>query len=214
MGTSTCPVCGKPIADTYARVVGFYTPVSSYQDGAQTRVQPAQVVRCADKERGYVMHVKGVIEEDFVNYKVPSMFINTCFCDFKCCTELGLDIGVCQNSPLAQSDTKEIADSVIYKHFTSNPIAKAVVIGGMEPMMQIGEVTALISLFRENGCTAPFVIYTGYYPSEISKELDALRPLGNIVVKFGRFIPNKPSRYDDVLGIELSSDNQFAERIS
>ena len=31
MGTSTCPVCGKPIADTYARVVGFYTPVSSYQ---------------------------------------------------------------------------------------------------------------------------------------------------------------------------------------
>ena len=27
----TCPVCGKPIADTYSRVVGFYTPVSGYQ---------------------------------------------------------------------------------------------------------------------------------------------------------------------------------------
>ena len=26
-----CPVCGEPVADTYARVVGFYTPVSSYQ---------------------------------------------------------------------------------------------------------------------------------------------------------------------------------------
>ena len=26
-----CPVCGEPAADTYARVVGFYTPVSSYQ---------------------------------------------------------------------------------------------------------------------------------------------------------------------------------------
>ena len=26
-----CPVCGKPVADTYARVVGFYVPVSSYQ---------------------------------------------------------------------------------------------------------------------------------------------------------------------------------------
>ena len=26
-----CPVCGEEAADTYARVVGFYTPVSSYQ---------------------------------------------------------------------------------------------------------------------------------------------------------------------------------------
>ena len=31
IGTSTCPKCGEPIADTYARVVGFYTPISSYQ---------------------------------------------------------------------------------------------------------------------------------------------------------------------------------------
>lgn len=31
IGEPRCPVCGEPIADTYARVVGFYTPVSSYQ---------------------------------------------------------------------------------------------------------------------------------------------------------------------------------------
>lgn len=31
IGTSECPTCGKPIADTFARVVGFYTPVGSYQ---------------------------------------------------------------------------------------------------------------------------------------------------------------------------------------
>lgn len=31
IGRNTCPKCGKPIADTYARVVGFYTPTSSYQ---------------------------------------------------------------------------------------------------------------------------------------------------------------------------------------
>lgn len=31
IGTNTCPKCGKPVADQYARVVGFYTPVSSYQ---------------------------------------------------------------------------------------------------------------------------------------------------------------------------------------
>ena len=31
IGRNTCPKCGKPIADTYSRVVGFYTPISSYQ---------------------------------------------------------------------------------------------------------------------------------------------------------------------------------------
>ena len=35
----------------------------------------------------------------------------------------------------------------------------------------------------------------------------------NIIIKFGRFIPNRPSRYDEVLGVELASDNQFAKRI-
>lgn len=28
---SKCPICGKPVFDTYSRVVGFYTPTSSYQ---------------------------------------------------------------------------------------------------------------------------------------------------------------------------------------
>lgn len=31
IGTSNCPICDKPIVDQYARVVGFYTPVSGYQ---------------------------------------------------------------------------------------------------------------------------------------------------------------------------------------
>lgn len=31
IGEKKCPHCGEPIADTYSRVVGFYTPVSSYQ---------------------------------------------------------------------------------------------------------------------------------------------------------------------------------------
>lgn len=31
IGSKECPQCGKPVADQYARVVGFYTPVSGYQ---------------------------------------------------------------------------------------------------------------------------------------------------------------------------------------
>lgn len=81
-------------------------------------------------------------------------------------------------------------------------------------MLQIDEVESLIRLFRASGDKSPFVIYTGYYPDEIQSELERLRKHKFIIVKFGRFIPDKQHRHDDVLGIELSSDNQYAEQIS
>lgn len=160
------------------------------------------------------MRVKGVVEEDFVNYKVPSMFISTSFCDFKCCEELGLDRGVCQNAPLAQAPIREIPDKVILRHFADNPITKAVVVGGMEPTLQIGELTALVSLFRRSGQDAPFVIYTGYYPEEIPEQLAELKKFPDIIVKFGRFVPGQQPHYDEVLGVSLASDNQYARKIS
>ena len=160
------------------------------------------------------MRVKAIVAEDFVNYKFPSMFITTCFCDWKCCAELGIDIGVCQNAPLAQSENKDIDNQIIYEQFIKNPITKAVVIGGLEPIIQINEVIDLINLFRTNGENCPFIIYTGYYPNEISKTLKHLKQYKNIIIKFGRDIPNRPKRYDDILGIDLFSDNQYAEVIS
>ena len=36
----------------------------------------------------------------------------------------------------------------------------------------------------------------------------------NIIIKFGRFIPNQEGHYDEVLGINLASKNQFGEKIS
>lgn len=160
------------------------------------------------------MRVKAIVEEDFINYKLPSMFISTCFCDYKCCTELGFDIGMCQNAPLAQSENIEIPDQTIYAHFINNPITKAVVIGGMEPMIQINEVIDLINLFRNQGDNCHFIIYTGYYPNEIPEPLERLKQYKNIIVKFGRYIPNSQSKYDAVLGVTLASSNQYAEVIS
>ena len=84
----------------------------------------------------------------------------------------------------------------------------------MEPFLQYEELDALIGLFREEGINAPFIIYTGYYPEEIQPALSLLKKYKNIIVKFGRYVPDKPHRYDEVLGIELSSDNQFAQQIS
>lgn len=160
------------------------------------------------------MRVKAIETERFQDYKLPSMFISSCFCSWKCCTEQNLDIGVCQNAPLAQAENKNIPNEIIFDLFLSNSITQAVVIGGLEPFLQFDEIVSLISYFRTASCNAPFVIYTGYYPEEIQDEIKTLQQHTNIIVKFGRFIPNAKSRYDDVLGINLVSDNQYGEVIS
>jgi hypothetical protein len=43
---------------------------------------------------------------------------------------------------------------------------------------------------------------------------EQLKSFSNIIIKFGRFIPNQEPHYDEVLGVKLASDNQYARRIS
>ena len=157
------------------------------------------------------MKIKNIIEEDFVNYKVPSMFIATSRCDFKCDRECGKN--VCQNSPLATAPVFEIDDAKLIKRYLNNDITEAVVIGGLEGFDTFDDMYAFIWRFRQI-CFDPIVIYTGYYPSEIKDKLKKLFKFNNIIVKFGRFIPNDKPRYDEVLGITLASSNQFAQDIN
>ena len=90
------------------------------------------------------MRIKGLQDEDFVNYKKPSMFIGTSLCDWKCCNEQCLDKNICQNSSLANSKTIDVSADEIYRRYINNPITKAVVIGGLEPILQFTEVLDLI----------------------------------------------------------------------
>jgi len=160
------------------------------------------------------MLVKMIVDEDFNNYMKPSMMIATCKCNWKCCVEQGLDISICQNSSIAQQKDIDIPVNEIFNRYISNPITKAVVIGGLEPILQFNEVLELIKYFREQKCNDNIVIYTGYYPNEIETQIKQLKEFKNIIVKFGRFIPNSEKRYDEILGITLASKNQYAERIS
>ena len=56
------------------------------------------------------------------------------------------------------------------------------------------------------------IIYTGFYREEIEETIDSLsrNKSNKLIVKYGRFIPNSKKRYDNVLGVTLSSDNQYA----
>lgn len=157
------------------------------------------------------MKIKNLIDEDFINYKKPSMFIGTSFCDFKCDKECGCQ--VCQNSDLAKASTIEIDDKEIIQRYITNPITEAIVFGGLEPFDDFNDLFTFIADFRD--CSKDdIVIYTGYYPEEIPSYLDLLSAnYKNIIIKFGRFIPNKPHRLDELLGVELSSDNQYAKRL-
>lgn len=158
------------------------------------------------------MKIKFLLEEDFVNYKKPSMFIGFPRCNWKCEKECGKP-GICQNSPLAKSPDIEIDYKDIVKRYVDNPITKAIVMGGLEPLDTFEDVTLLIREFRKY-TDDDIVIYTGYTPFESAHTMEFLKQnFNNIVVKYGRYKPDSTSIYDEVLGITLASKNQYAERI-
>lgn len=158
------------------------------------------------------MKIHRLIQEDFTNYRLPSMFIATNTCTWKCCKDCGQNI--CQNMPLANSPTIELAPSKIYSYFSNNPITHAVVFGGLEPFDQFDEILEVIAYFRNNNDNSPFVIYTGYNKEEIVDKVTKLSEFPNIIIKFGRFMPNCDYHYDNILGVNLASPNQYAEKIS
>lgn len=153
------------------------------------------------------MKVKGVIDEDFVNYKQCSMFIAFPTCKWKC------GRGLCQNSSLALSPDIEIDPLVLVDRFINNPLTDAIVCGGLEPMDSFRELCLFLKYLRYKS-DAAVVIYTGYERPEIKHEIMYLETVPNIIVKFGRYRPNQTSHFDEVLGVYLQSDNQYGEVIS
>lgn len=161
------------------------------------------------------MKVKTIIDEDFVNYRRSSMFIGTSQCNGKCCREAGIPLSVCQNDAWRTSATIDIPNGVIIRRYLQNDITTAICFGGLEPFEQFDELYNFIYVLR-NGykCEDDIVIYTGFNPDEISAEISVLKEFPNIIVKFGRYIPGQQPHYDEVLGVNLASDNQYAEIIS
>ena len=159
------------------------------------------------------MKIKGLTDEDFVNYKKPSMFIIFPFCSSKCEKESG--VMCCQNSSLAHAKIIDISEEKLILRYLDNPITKAIVCGGLEPMDSFDELCGFIKSLRvDYKCLDDIVIYTGFNKAEIEDKIQILKQYPNIIIKYGRFIPNQESHKDDVLGIELASPNQYAEELS
>ena len=160
------------------------------------------------------MFVKGIIDEDFVNYKKPAMVIEFPCCDFKCDKEYGKSI--CQNSPLAKIRNIKVEEGYIIEKYLKNPITEAIICQGLEPLDTMVMLFLFIKKFREFS-DDDLIIYTGYNKEE-ERPQDLINFIKrnqykNIIIKYGRYIPGQIPHYDEVLGVKLASDNQYAERL-
>ena len=162
------------------------------------------------------MKIKGIIDEDFVNYKKPSMFINFPYCTFKCDVLNGCQI--CQNEPLVREPNIDIDCHEIIERYLRNPITEAIVFGGLEPFDSEIDISELIGTLRDvYHCNDDIVIYTGYTEEELQGNFcyeKICKYFPNIYIKFGRFIMNQESHYDEVLGVTLASPNQYGKLVS
>ena len=155
------------------------------------------------------MIIKGIIDEDFINYKKPSMVIQFPKCSFKCEKECGQQ--VCQNSALATAPDIEVSIDSLVNRYLRNSITKAVVCAGLEPFDSMDDLFLFINTLRLRGCNDEVIIYTGYKENELRAFEKMFRMYGNIIIKYGRYIPDQQTHYDELLGIRLASDNQYAK---
>ena len=157
------------------------------------------------------MKIRGIVDEDFVNYKLPSMVIEMPYCDFKCDKECGRQI--CQNNSLIHEPIIDINDDLLIQRYLDNIISEALVFQGLEPLDSIEELMPFIEKFRAKS-NDDIVIYTGYKEDEMLTVTLLLSSFKNIIIKYGRFRPNEEKHFDKTLGIYLASNNQYAKKIS
>lgn len=77
------------------------------------------------------MKIKGLVDEDFVNFKLPCMFISIGTCNWKCCIEANIPVTVCQNSDLAKQKDIDIPIDEIFNRYISILFQKLLLLVGL-----------------------------------------------------------------------------------
>lgn len=155
------------------------------------------------------MKLKVILDETYGDFEKAAMLLVAPTCYQKC-------VG-CQNLYLTNVRTKTYSDEYIVNRFLKNQFTEAIIIGGLEPLDDIDDVYSFVLnlLAMTYSANRPtLVIYTGYTLTELPElegwdEVEtALKMYNKALVKFGRYIPNKPSVWSPELGVYLASNNQ------
>ena len=156
------------------------------------------------------MKLKGIIDYDTVNYKEPCLTLLFNHCDFKCDRLNGCQ--VCQNSGLTAEPDIEVSGEYIWNLYQQNPLTKAFCFQGLEPFDSYLDLLDLIMFIRiHKQCDDPIIIYTGYNEMEDYIVENSLRHYKNIIIKYGSYLLGHPPHFDEVLGVNLASNNQYAK---
>ena len=120
---------------------------------------------------------------------------------------------LCQNSQLINEPDIDISQEDLISRYLQNPLTEAIIFSGLEPLDSSQDLNKFIKIFRLFS-DDDIVIYTGYTENEILTMFKGTSLLKekNIIIKCGRYRPNQSPHYDELLGIELASDNQYAVR--
>ena len=155
-----------------------------------------------------------IIKQDCVNNGkgVTYLIESGIKCTFKCDKESNCQ--VCHNYALSKNTPKVFYIKDLINDYLSQDLSKSVTFQGLEPLDTLKQHLWFIYHFRKIS-SDPIYLWTGYNEEECEDLIYLIKKMKweNIIIKFGRFIPNRPHKYDEVLGVELSSDNQYARRI-
>lgn len=149
--------------------------------------------------------------DNMTDYKKTSLLLVFPYCSGKC--------EGCQNYILQQqkgANKKEYKIDDIVQLYNNMSTHKAIVCAGLEPFDSFEELENLMKvLFVNNNKAVDFVVYTGFYLSEIDNLVrKLLKYVKNenktLIIKTGRYVPNvkNSSWYSDVLGVDIATNNQ------
>jgi uncharacterized radical SAM superfamily protein len=146
------------------------------------------------------------IRETFVDYKKTGLYVSGSRCDLKC--------KECFNENLKHSPTIKINPiQFVEDYIIKNQVIESVIFSGLNWFDKFEDLIQLVNCIRVKS-DIDIVIYTGYKESEVLNEIDMLKENKNIIVKFGRFIPNQEPIWDELGGIYLANKGQYFKKIS